>query len=63
MAGTMESGLRELAASMLGASAPIRGNLMLLGMFPSHFGWGVQTTRHQFDTTESYVRRRRRMHG
>ena len=59
--GTMEVGLRELAATMLGESAPFRGNMMLLGMFPSHFGQGVQTTHHRYDTAESYARRRRRM--
>ena len=63
VAGTMESGLRGLAATMLGESAPFQENTMLLGMFPSHFGWGVQTTHHQFDTAESYARRRRRMQG
>ena len=61
VAGTMESGLRGLASSMLGESAPIRGNTMLLGMFPSHFGRGVQTMRHRSDTAKSYARQRRRM--
>ena len=36
---------------------------MLLGLFPSHFGRGVQTTRHRSDSMESYARRRRRLQG
>ena len=63
VASTMESGLHGLATTLLGDSAPICGNTMLLGMFRSHFGWGVQTTHHRSDIAESYARRRRRMQG